>query len=101
MRQMDIDKRFDLIFNVGKQICAAYSGFSKHEVMYCQQKLNWMGIQQFLASEDPYEALIHFSLHPLADIVSYFQLFVGCMIQFPDESNENCRMANLLEIIDN
>lgn len=97
---MDIDKKFDLIFQLGKQVCASYSGFSKHEIAYCQQKLNWMCIQQFLESIDPYEALIHFSLHPLIDVVSYFQLFVGCMIQFPDE-DKNYRMINLLEIIDN
>lgn len=97
---MDIDERFDLIYSVGKTICQAYTGFSKSEVIYCQQKTNWLQLQQFLMSNDPYEALIHFSLHPIVDVVGYFQLFVGCMMQFPDEV-ENTRLANLLEIIDN
>ena len=56
-------------------------------------------MQQFLLSTDPYEALINFSLHPIVDVVGYFQLFIGCMMQFPDEE-ENFRMSNLLEIID-
>lgn len=96
---MDSDQRFDLIFNVGKSICAAYTGFSKTEVAYCQQKSNWLHLQPFLESSDPYEALIHFSLHPAVDVVSYFQMFIGCMVQFPDEK-ENLRLKNLIEIID-
>lgn len=96
---MNIDERFDLIFNVGKAICSSYTGFSKSEILYCQQKCNWLSLQLFLMSSDPYEALIHFSLQPAIDVVSYFQLFVGCMIQFPDEQT-NDRMKNLLEIID-
>ena len=96
---MSIDDRFDLIYNVGSAICSAYTGFSKTEVAYCQQKSSWLAMQQFLMSSDPYEALVHFSLHPIVDVVSYFQLFVGCMVQFPDEP-KNERLANLLEIID-
>ena len=96
---MDIEQRFDLIFDVGRTICSAYTGFSKSEVFYCQQKSNWLQLQQFLMASNPYEALIHFSLHPIADVVGYFQLFVGCMIQFPDEA-QNDRLSNLLEIID-
>ena len=96
---MDIEERFDLIFSVGRAICSAYTGFSKSEVAYCQQKSNWLQLQQFLMSDSPYEALIHFSLHPIVDVVGYFQLFVGCMVQFPDEQ-QNDRLANLLEIID-
>lgn len=97
---MDINARFDLIFNVGSTICSCYTGFSKSEVLYCSQKMNWMHLQQFLMSNDPYEALVHFSLHPLVDVVSYFQMFIGCMMQFPDEK-ENLRLENLLFIIDN
>jgi len=33
---MDIEERFDLIFDVGRAICSAYTGFSKSEVLYCQ-----------------------------------------------------------------
>ena len=53
----------------------------------------------FLAANDPYEALIHFSLHPIVDVVGYFQMFISCMTQFPDET-ENVRLKNLLHIID-
>ena len=97
---MDIEDKFNLIYDVGKTICQSYTGFSKFEVLYCQQKPHWFQLRQFLLSNDPYEALIHFSLHPIVNVVGYFQLFVGCMIQFPDES-ENNRLMNLLEIIDN
>ena len=97
---MNSDDRFNLIFDVGKAICSAYTGFSKFEIAYCQEKMNWTQLQQFLSSTDPYEALIHFSLHPITDVVGYFQLFVGCMVQFPDEQ-QNVRLDNLIEIIDN
>lgn len=97
---MDIEQKFDLIYDVGKHICSCYTGFSKMEVYYCQQKSNWTPLQEFLMSNDPYEALISFSLHPVVDVVGYFQLFIGCMLQFPDE-RENVRLANLLHIIDN
>ena len=50
-------------------------------------------------SDDPYEALIHLELNPVSDIVGYYQLFVGCMLQFPGE-DVNSRMKNLLSIID-
>lgn len=50
-------------------------------------------------SNDPYEAMIQLEMNPVLDIVGYYQLFVGCMLQFPDEP-ENARMANLLDIID-
>ena len=50
-------------------------------------------------SNDPYEALVNFSLHPIVDVVGYFQMFIGCMTQFPDEI-ENVRLNNLLHIID-
>ena len=96
---MDLNERFDLIFEVGKSICQVYTGFSKSEVFYCSQKSNWIQLQSFLMSSNPYEALINFSLHPVVDVVGYFQLFIGCMIQFPDEM-ENDRLKNLLEIID-
>ena len=96
---MNIDEKFDLIFNVGSAVCAAYTGFSKTEVAYCQQKSNWLQLYDFLMSSDPYEALIHFSLRPIADVVGYFQLFIGCMMQFPDEQH-NERLENLLEIVD-
>ena len=33
--KMTVDDRFDLIFSVGKNICAAYTGFSVSEVAYC------------------------------------------------------------------
>lgn len=99
MTDIDIDKRFNLIFDVGSHICACYTGFSKMEIYYCQQKMNWMPLQQFLASDNPYEALIHFSLNPVVDVVGYFQLFIGCMLQFPDEQ-DNERLSNLLAIID-
>ena len=52
-----------------------------------------------LLSEDPYEALIHLELNPLSAVVGYYQLFVGCMLQFPDEKM-NKRLTNLLSIID-
>ena len=97
---MTIDERFSLIFQIGSSICAAYTGFSKMEVFYCSQKINWMSLQQFLSSEDPYEALIHFSMNPIVDVVGYFQMFLGCMVQFPDEEQNN-RLNNLLYIIDN
>jgi len=42
---MDNDEKFDLLFSVGKNICASYTGFSKFEVAYCQQKLNWQNLQ--------------------------------------------------------
>ena len=97
---MKVNERFELIFEVGKAICSSYTGFSKSEVAYCQQKSNWLDFYEFLASGNPYEALIHFSLHPIADVVGYFQLFIGCMVQFPDEE-QNSRLDNLLQIIDN
>ena len=97
---MSSDDKFDLIFSVGSSICSCYTGFSRMEIAFCQQKSNWFNLQQFLMSSDPYEALIHFSLNPVVDVVGYFQMFVGCMIQFPDET-KNERLANLLEIIDN
>lgn len=97
---MTVDERFDLIYQVGKSICAAYTGFSKSEVLYCSQKSNWLQLREFIMSSNPYEALINFSLHPIVDVVGYFQLFVGCMVQFPDET-QNDRLSNLLEIIDN
>ena len=50
-------------------------------------------------SDDPYEALIHLELNPLSDVVGYYQLLVGCMLQFPDEK-KNMRLTNLLSIID-
>ena len=50
-------------------------------------------------SNDPYEALIQLEMNPVMDIVGYYQLFVGCMLQFPDEP-ENIRLKNLLGIID-
>lgn len=96
---MTINERFDLLFNVGKTICACYTGFSKSEVIYCQQKSNWQPLHEFLMSNDPYEALVNFSLHPIVDVVGYFQMFIGCMTQFPDEI-ENVRLNNLLHIID-
>ena len=97
---IDTDVKFDLIFNVGSTLCSCYTGFSRMEISYCQQKSNWYNLQQFLMSNDPYEALISFSLHPLVDVVGYFQMFIGCMMQFPDEK-ENTRLKNLLFIIDN
>ena len=92
-------ERLDLIFDIGQRICAAYTGFSKTEVAYCLQKSNWLHLSSFLMSNDPYEALVHFSLHPLSDVLSYFQMFIACMVQFPDE-RQNARMQNLLEIVD-
>lgn len=92
---MTHEERFSLLFDVGKSICAAYTGFSVYEVQYCQQKLNWMKLYDFLLSNNVYEAMIHLNLNPLKDIVGYYQLFVGCMLQFPDE-DENIRLENLL-----
>lgn len=96
---MDVEERFDLIFSVGRRICASYTGFSKTEVRFCQSKNNWMCVRDFMLSEDPYEALISMSFNPLLNVVNFFQLFVGCMMQFPEE-DENKRLANLLAIID-
>lgn len=96
---MDTWEKFDVIFDIGRQVCAAYTGFSKTEVLYCQQKRNWQSLYQFLQASNIYEALISFSLHPINDVVGYFQMFVGCMVQFP---NERCndRLSNLLDIVD-
>ena len=96
---MSPEDKFSLLFDVGKTICAAYTGFSAHEIEYCQKKSNWSSLQSFLLSNDPYEALIHLELNPVIDVVGYYQLFVGCMLQFPDEE-KNMRLANLLSIID-
>lgn len=96
---MSPEDKFSLLFDVGKTICAAYTGFSAHEVAYCQEKKNWASLQNFLLSNDPYEALIHLELNPVLDVISYYQLFVGCMLQFPDEE-KNARLVNLLAIID-
>ena len=35
------EDKFSLLFDVGKTVCAAYTGFSVHEVEYCQQRKNW------------------------------------------------------------
>lgn len=32
---MEVNERFELIFEVGKAICSSYTGFSKSEVAYC------------------------------------------------------------------
>ena len=96
---MSPEDKFSLLFDVGKTICAAYTGFSVHEVEYCKCKSNWIGLQSFLLSNDPYEALIQLELNPVSDVVGYYQLFIGCMLQFPDE-NSNSRLSNLLCIID-
>ena len=96
---MSLEDRFSLLFDVGKSICSAYTGFSIDEINYCQQKTNWARLQNFLMSNDPYEAMIHLELNPIFDIIGYYQLFIGCMLQFPDEV-ENIRLKNLLEIID-
>lgn len=69
---VDIDQRFDLIFEVGRSICSAYTGFTKMEVFYCQQKHNWLELRPFLMSNSIYEALMNFSMHPVADVVSYY-----------------------------
>lgn len=96
---MSPEDKFSLLFDVGRSVCAAYTGFSTHEVEYCQHKSNWTGLQSFLLSNDPYEAMIHLELNPVSDVVGYYQLFVGCMLQFPDEDS-NLRLSNLLSIID-
>lgn len=97
---MTSEDRFTLLFDIGKSICAAYTGFSVHEIQYCKQKSNWLALQSTLMSNDPYEAMIQLSLNPIVDVIGYFQLFVGCMLQFPDEET-NPRLKILLDIIDN
>ena len=96
---MSPEDKFSLLFDVGRSVCAAYTGFSTYEDEYCQHKSNWTGLQSFLLSNDPYEAMIHLELNPVSDVVGYYQLFVGCMLQFPDE-DRNLRLSNLLSIID-
>ena len=66
------EDKFSLLFDVGKSICAAYTGFSSIEVQYCQQKINWTKLQSFLLSNDPYEAMIHLELNPIIDVVGYY-----------------------------
>ena len=66
------EDRFSLLFDVGKTICRAYTGFSAHEVEYCQSMLNWTCLQNFLLSADPYEALIHLDMNPIVDVVGYY-----------------------------
>lgn len=77
---MDDQSKFKLIYSIGKQVCSSYTGFSKTEVYYCQQERSWAPLAEFLNADSPYEALISFSLKPAVDVVSYFQLFVGCMV---------------------
>lgn len=97
---ISLEDKFSLLFDVGKTICAAYTGFSACEIQYCQNKSNWNNLQSFLMSDDPYEALIQLELNPVLDVVGYYQLLVGCMLQFPNE-DKNKRLENLLNIIDN
>ena len=96
---MSPEDKFSMLFDVGRAVCAAYTGFSAHEVQYCQQKSNWSNLKSFLMSDDPYEAIINLELNPVSNVVGYYQLFVGCMLQFPDEK-KNMRLMNLLSIID-
>ena len=96
---MNPEDKFNLLFDIGKDICASYTGFSKIEIAYCQKKINWLNMQSFLLSNDPYEAIINLELSPILNVVGYYQLFVGCMIQFPDEEC-NIRLKNLLNIVD-
>lgn len=97
---MTSDEKFDLIFVCGNSICSAYTGFSKFEIAYCQNKNNWLVMRQFLMSDSPYEALINLDLSPLKNnIIDYLGLIICSMFHFPDEA-ENVRLKNLLTIID-
>lgn len=66
------DDKFSLLFDIGKSVCRAYTGFSKSEVQFCQDKSNWASLRSFLLSDDPYEALIHLDLNPVVDVVGYY-----------------------------
>lgn len=97
---MTPDKKFNLIFECGNSICSAYTGFSKTEIIYCQNKNNWLIMRQFLLADSPYEALINLDLSPLQNnVIDYLGLIICSMFHFPDE-DKNIRLDNLLTIID-
>ena len=71
---------FEIIVSFAKHICTAYTGFTKTEVAYLQQSANWNCIKSFLASDGPYEAIVHFTLNEPFDVIGHIQLFIGCMV---------------------
>lgn len=97
---MTIEQKFDLIFQVGSAVCTSFTGFSKSEMIYCKNKYNWGTIRQFLMSDSPYEAIINLDLHPISNLMDYFQLLMGSLLTFADEENNN-RLDNIIMIIDN
>ena len=59
-----------------------------------------MPIYSIVMASNPYDALISIDLSPTFSIISFFQILIGCMIQFEEETT-NERLENLLHIIDN
>ena len=98
---MTTEEQLDLIFKVGSQVCASYTGFTKTEVAWCQKKSNWLALQGVVFSSNPYEAMIMLGMSQLQNVVVFFQLFVACALTFELKSGENDRLEVLLQVIDN
>lgn len=50
-------------------------------------------------SNSHYEAIINFDLHPVSNLMDYFQLIIGSLLTFANEDN-NSRLDNIITIID-
>lgn len=96
---MTVDEKFEFIFQVGSSVCSAFNGFSRSEIMYCKNKLNWNSVRQFLLSENQFEALMNYDLNPISNLIDYFQLIIGSLLTF-EHDNTNIRLDNLISIID-
>ena len=97
---MDDNEKFELIIAIGKIIVSEYSSFSLNEKLFCQNAANWMPVRDVVMASNHYEALISMELNPTFSIINFFQMLIGCMIQFQEETT-NDRLENLLQIIDN
>ena len=61
--------------------------------------MSWEKLRSVLFAEDMYEAIIMLSMSPMTNVVNYYQLFVGCMLDFSDY-HDNTKLKLVLDIID-
>ena len=70
--QTEYDRQFDLICDAGSKLVAAYTGFSKTEVLHCTRRASWEKLRSVLYADDMYEAIIMLSMSPMTNVVTYY-----------------------------
>lgn len=102
---MTQDATFNCMVEVGRRLARGFTGFSRTEVIWCQQPGNWAWVQNVMFSESPAEIVIHQALQPVQDFTMTFQLVVACLcdlssVGFPSRVKILCQLVDEFDDLD-